>query len=249
MQEVLSKSKGNNNTWKVKEVMELYISQLGYPVINMSRNYTTGVITLSQECTVCSITKMPSKFFIPINFATSSSLNFTSTFASHWLRPDEKELIIEGIHPNDWVIFNIQSSAYYRVNYDKRNWEQIDKYLNSENFSRIHVLNRAQLLENAFWLFKTKKINEESLINLTSYMSREVDYIPWTAADDILLYFHTENVTFDFKKYTLNLVKALIKDAGVDGKENDDIFTVLKRFIGTYWSCALDKRHCSKVNW
>ncbi|XP_051168547.1 aminopeptidase Q-like [Leptopilina boulardi] len=238
-----------NNNFEIKKVMESYISQIGYPVINMSRNYTSGTITLSQECIICPENETESKFWIPINFAKSSSLNFSSTIANYWLSPEEKELIIEGISPDDWIIFNIQNSAYYRVNYDQQNWEIISNFLNSKNFSQIHILNRAQLLDDAFWLFKQNKLDRDFLLNLTLYMAREVDYIPWVACDAILLYFQTQNDTLNFKEYTLNLVEALVEDSGVDQKESDDIFTVFKRFIGTYWSCAADRRYCSKIKW
>lgn len=95
--------------------MEPFLSQIGYPVIDMSRNYTTGTIKLTQKCHTCPKNETESKFWIPINFAISSSLNFSSTFATHWLTPNDNELIIEGIQPDDWLIFNIQSSGIFNL--------------------------------------------------------------------------------------------------------------------------------------
>ena len=39
--------------------------------------------------------------------------------------------------------------GYYRVNYDRKNWDLIIEQLNSDPES-IHVLNRAQIINDAF---------------------------------------------------------------------------------------------------
>ncbi|XP_043485218.1 aminopeptidase N-like [Leptopilina heterotoma] len=236
MQESMHELNILHNNFEIKEVMMSYISQVGYPLINISRNYTTGSITLTQECPICSRNKPQSKFFIPINFVTSSSLNFSSTFATHWLRPKDKELVIEGIHPEDWVIFNIKNSAYYRVNYDETNWERIKNYLNSENFSQIHVLNRAQLLDNVFWLYQQKLIAKEFFLNFILYLTREVDYIPWENSANVLYYLFIQAVKPEFKECALKLVKALSNNFINSRNQNTDIFTAEKRSLSKFWN-------------
>ena len=96
--------------------MDPYIKQRGYPIVNVIKNYTTGIVKLSQECLVCPLLNNNSntdstKWWIPINYATNSSLNFSSTLATHWINLEEKELIIEGISPDDWIIVNKQFSG------------------------------------------------------------------------------------------------------------------------------------------
>ena len=91
--------------------MDPYIQQRGYPVINVIRNYKTGLAKLTQECLICSKIKIASendiiKWWIPINFATNSSCNFSSSLATHWMNPKDEELIIEGLNPDDWIIIN-----------------------------------------------------------------------------------------------------------------------------------------------
>jgi len=42
--------------------------------------------------------------------------------------------------------------GYYRVNYDAVYWERIIHYLRtSEEYAKIHVLNRAQIIDDAFY--------------------------------------------------------------------------------------------------
>lgn len=106
------------NNWKqfnvnhidIAKVMYPYISQFGYPVVNVERNYKNGTIKLTQECFVCSMNKT-SKWWIPINYATENSLNFSSTFANYWMDPNNEGLLIENIDPQNWIIINIQASG------------------------------------------------------------------------------------------------------------------------------------------
>lgn len=69
--------------------------------------------------------------------------------------------------------------GYYRVNYDKENWRRIAAYLNSQNYSNIHVLNRAQLLSDALQLSRHKVLDIEIFIDLVSYLHRETDIVAW----------------------------------------------------------------------
>ena len=118
MQEALNKSKFVNSYIDIKNVMNPYLYKAGYPVINVTRDYKTGLIKLSQQCLVCDNLskykdKDKAKWWIPINFARSSSLNFSSTLPTYWMNPEEKELIIRGVDPDDWIIFNIQRNGIY----------------------------------------------------------------------------------------------------------------------------------------
>ena len=79
------------------------------------------------------------------------------------------------------VIFNVQQTGYYRVNYDKKNWRLIADQLNRDH-TKIHVINRAQLLDDAFNLAKSGMLDYETALSLTSYLSKETEYIPWSAA-------------------------------------------------------------------
>lgn len=52
-------------------------------------------------------------------------------------------------------------------------------YLNSENYSKIDVLNRAQIIDDAYHLMMMHKLDYDIFINLTSYLARETDYVAW----------------------------------------------------------------------
>jgi aminopeptidase N len=47
-----------------------------------------------------------------------------------------------------WVIFNIQLAGLYKIKYDAENYKLIVDTLNSNDFETIHVINRAQLIDD-----------------------------------------------------------------------------------------------------
>lgn len=57
-------------------------------------------------------------------------------------------------------------------------------------FLNIPPLNRAKLLDDAFFFYKLKKMDEKLLLRLLAYMKNEVDLIPWISADKILKFLH-----------------------------------------------------------
>ena len=71
--------------------------------------------------------------------------------------------------------------GYYRVNYDEKNWKLIIKQLN-EDHTKIHVINRAQIIDDALNLARVGQLKYELALEVTSYLNSETEYIPWAAA-------------------------------------------------------------------
>lgn len=70
-------------------------------------------------------------------------------------------------------------TGYYRVNYDFGNWKKIARYLASTNYTKIHVLNRAQIIDDAFHFMITKQHNSYIFWNIAQYLQQETDYVAW----------------------------------------------------------------------
>lgn len=71
--------------------------------------------------------------------------------------------------------------AYYRVNYDRHNWHFIIKHLH-EKPEEIHVLNRAQLIDDSLALASDAIICYHAPLHLIKYLPKEKDMIPWYSA-------------------------------------------------------------------
>lgn len=94
----------------VKEVMDSWVNQNRYPVLNVTRNYETGEVAITQKCfsTVKECTNN-SEWWIPITFATQSNPDFSKTVPNHWLGPEQTSSF--EIYPSDWIIVNVQQTG------------------------------------------------------------------------------------------------------------------------------------------
>lgn len=70
--------------------------------------------------------------------------------------------------------------GYYRVNYDDGNWRAIAEYLNNPGeYWKIHDLNRAQIIDDAFYFLLLGKLKSDIFWQLVRYLSHEINFIPW----------------------------------------------------------------------
>lgn len=117
MQEAMEESKLPYNNFDIKSRLDSYISQVGFPIINVERNYESGAIKLIQtsiekDCDYFDC-NMKDRWWVPINLATMSLQNFSSSAATYWINPEENELIIDGVDSDDWYIINKKSVGNY----------------------------------------------------------------------------------------------------------------------------------------
>ena len=68
--------------------------------------------------------------------------------------------------------------GYYRVNYDEANWRRIVQQLKSDH-SVFLPTERAALIYDAFTLARVGYLNYSIALELTSYLGKEQDYVPW----------------------------------------------------------------------
>lgn len=77
------------------------------------------------------------------------------------------------------ILLFIFSIGYYRVYYDQENWKRIARYLNSDDYNRIHVLNRIQIIDDAFNSVMTNDMSISIFRMIINYLSQETDPIVW----------------------------------------------------------------------
>ncbi|KAF2905524.1 hypothetical protein ILUMI_00649, partial [Ignelater luminosus] len=148
---------------------------------------------------------------------------------------------------------------YYRVNYDRENWERIIDFVTTDKFKSIHVLNRAQLLEDAFYFAYIHELSWDIPLKLGEYLKQERDYIAlaafssvlenyllshgeWyyqgqKAKDSVVFQNHTLINTVDSNASAFNLQKAYVKSVlgdvlaplGTPTKESDTHLDKLTR--------------------
>lgn len=152
-------------------------------------NFGSGKFTVTQHQFLTEgATNEINSWFIPLNFATKSNPEFDDTKITDIYPKNQDVYMINAPSEhgdNDWYIFNLQQLGYYRVNYEKKNWDALNNVLNSDDFEIIHILNRAQLIDDAMILANENYIENELVIQLISYLHRETAYTPFAVADNL----------------------------------------------------------------
>jgi len=73
------------------------------------------------------------------------------------------------------------------VNYEVDNWKALVKQLN-DTPTDIHVLNRAQLIDDAFNLAKSGQLDYSVALHLSKYLKNENNTTPWYSAKNVFSY-------------------------------------------------------------
>ncbi len=71
-------------------------------------------------------------------------------------------------------------AGLYRVNYDENNWKLLEQTLaNEDDYNKIEVLSRVQLLADSLGLAWIGKLDYERALNIVQYLQHETEYLPW----------------------------------------------------------------------
>ncbi|XP_039289965.1 aminopeptidase N isoform X2 [Nilaparvata lugens] len=239
----------------VKQIMDTWTLQTGFPLVTVTRNYEDGSAEISQKRFIVSNHSQNtdrSLWWIPLTFTTSRELEFENTTPSHWMRKEQSITLKDQRLPQskrDWIIFNIKETGFYRVNYDTQNWQSlINQLVDSEGFKRIGTINRAQLVDDALNLARANVINYTLALDVTRYLKQELDYFPWKSAFNAFDYLEnmlSKSAGYDkFKAYLLQLVARLYEDVGFMDNMTDSQLRVFKRVDVLKWACTLGHEDC-----
>lgn len=164
--------------------------QPGYPVIHVSfGGFTRSVFFITQERFFTKQHRVKDDFstwHIPLNFAIESNPSFDDTSFSDYFNTGSDSIILDAptqLNSSQWYIFNKQQLGYYRVNYEIANWQALTNALNSDAFDTIHILNRAQIVDDSINLALSGYLDYEVVFDILTYLSRETEYTAWYAAD------------------------------------------------------------------
>ncbi|XP_012230018.2 glutamyl aminopeptidase-like isoform X2 [Linepithema humile] len=246
--------------------------------VEVNRDYDTGNTTVSIKYDIlnCDFHIDIENIRIPVTYTTQNNINFDITSPTNimWVNMYENEYqssLPLTFHSNDtdgWLILNLQQIGYYRVNYDVTNWQRIVEYLNTKDYTKIHVLNRAQLIDDMFHFVQTSKLclfltcaeihdyAATLFSKLLNYLSQETNFVAWYPmfkAFEYLSYAfpfpEMENIKEDMRK-TLNSVIEMIgyddplqKDLSNNSFYNSNI--ILRHEIRR-WACVLNVTKCKE---
>lgn len=85
--------------------------------------------------------------------------------------------------PADFILFNNKETGFYRVQYDDVNYQLIANALNSDHLNHIHIVTRAQLIDDAYNFARSGRYpNYSQFLHIIRYLQNETEYVPWGAA-------------------------------------------------------------------
>ncbi|XP_031623813.1 membrane alanyl aminopeptidase-like [Contarinia nasturtii] len=233
----------------VRGFMNSWVVNAGYPVLNVkvSTEENQTKITLTQKRFLRNNPEHGDKtlWSIPITFASNNhNTQFKNTKPTAYL--ENEQLIIETQGPIEWIVFNVQQTGYYRVNYDDATWAALDKALYNSH-TKIHVHNRAQIVDDALNLARARQLNYSQALHTIEYLQNETDYIPWLSAfnnfEFILARFKTEEAPM-LENFLLGLLGKVYSYLGFHPKDSDTRLDIYNRELILKYACKFGHEKC-----
>ncbi|XP_050297098.1 aminopeptidase N-like [Anthonomus grandis grandis] len=243
----------------LKTVYNSWIYDKGYPVLDVSLS-SDNKVTIKASKFSSSLNKtgenLTSTWWIPLTYTTSENPDFDS-IVFDWTAPDKISDFSVTLPDAGWIVVNLQAAGFYRVNYDETLWNRLITVLNNPTtWSTINVLNRAQLLDDAFNLARSVdgtdeeiKANYARAFKLAEYLQYETEYPPWYTFFTEMQYLYErlqDDVTSAaLKKKILDIVtpQVIIPDSIQDVSHTE----ILKRNLILQWACRLGHEQC--ISW
>ncbi|CAH0703044.1 unnamed protein product [Spodoptera exigua] len=228
-------------------VFDSWVQNRGSPVVMVNRTASTGGIVVTQRRYQLSGTIPDQMWQIPLSWTEQRHLDFSSTKPKAILSTPSAPYPSEA--GDNFVIFNIQQSGLYRVNYDDDNWKAIASYLNSNNRERIHKLNRAQIVNDVLHFIRSEDIDKTLGFEVLDFLRSETDYYVWNGALTQLEWIrrrfeHSPRAHAAFTSYLRGLMNNVINHLGYDERPNDSTSTILNRIQILNFACNIGHSGC-----
>ncbi|EZA51318.1 Aminopeptidase N, partial [Ooceraea biroi] len=146
--------------------------------------------------------------------------------------------------------FPIYIKGYYRVRYDYTSLKAITDYLKHKEYEKIHVINRAQIIDDTYYFFMKGEVTYDMFAYLIYYLRQERDYVAWYPMFQIfrdlsrfLPFEESEPLTKDMRFILQGLLENLTYNEKVD---EDDLTKWLRREV-VKWACIFGDTDCEEI--
>lgn len=172
----------------VSDAFSTWSNQKGFPVLHVQRSDKgLNVHQDKYDAIFDANANDSSAWWIPYNFVTSKMDKFDDSKPFAWLTKENKSLDHEltggeELSDNDWVLFNVNQTGFYRVLYTERNYNLLINEL-MVSHAKIPRINRAQIIDDLLEFAYTGRIPTKLLYDVLPYLTKETEYAPWVAAN------------------------------------------------------------------
>ncbi|NWX00910.1 AMPE aminopeptidase, partial [Caloenas nicobarica] len=223
----------------VKEVMDTWTRQMGYPVLEMGSNsvFTQKRFLLDPNANASDPpSDLGYRWNIPVKWRLGTSTNYTLYNIS-----DSAGITITST-PNTFANINPDHIGFYRVNYDSESWARLSTLL-VNNYKDFSAADRAGILDDAFSLARPGLVNYSVPLELTKYLINETDYLPWDRLISSVTYLASmleddTNLYPRFQEYFRSLVKPIVNQ--LQWNDTGDHLERLLRASVLDFACSMD---------
>jgi aminopeptidase N len=234
---------------QIGRIMDPWTTQSGFPYITVNLNGTAVSVTQRRFMLKNKDHTDTTTWPIPLSYATKAS-DFANTAPQQIYFKEDGALKTFTLTaaPENYLIVNNQQTGYYRVNYDIDNWMKIKEALHSDDHGGIHVLNRAQIVDDLFNFARGGIVDYATTLDILEYIKNEKHYIPWlpvfngmsyisrrlTGAEDMDLLGH----------HVLDILENYYNQLGFEPKADDSQTEKLARTQVLSWLCRYGHEEC-----
>ena len=235
----------------ISAFMDTWVNQPGYPMITVRREDDTLYIS-QQRYHQNTPEEVDPVWSIPLSYVTASNPDSSNTTPDLWIHDAHVDInrseAEKAWTATDWVLFNVQETGYYRVNYDIELWKLLSEELYKGDHTKIHVVNRAQLIDDSFNLAKSEHIPYTILLDFLNYLTHESDYLPWAAADKALSFLNSYLIGSQYYDHFQSMIRyasnSFYERLGAEPVSDEPPLDVLGRNVAINWACLMKHPKC-----
>ncbi|XP_047356271.1 thyrotropin-releasing hormone-degrading ectoenzyme-like isoform X1 [Vespa velutina] len=236
--------------FSMRNIMKNWTDHAGFPVVHVLRNNETGLVELTQERFYRDALNphgtSEELWSIPLTWTIESDQRFDGTLPKAWML--ERRMVIndtglsEAIFNNQWILFNINQTGLYRVNYDVENWRLL-----TNRFDILPETTKLQILNDAFAMFNAGLLDQAFLWKILLKFNVDTEETVWLSVKDAFKYI--EYRLWDSQVFEFVTCK-LVEDVYISKVKN--LFEIdidswsTFNFEMTKWACSMGHKTCIK---
>ncbi|XP_062984477.1 aminopeptidase Q-like [Elgaria multicarinata webbii] len=197
MQKVIDEQNDIQLPASVKVIMDTWTCQSGFPLLTV--NFSTGLLSQEKMYSKEGNNNANNTWIIPISWIRNGTIQ-----PLVWL--DNRSKIFPEMKISDseydWIILNVNMTGYYKINYDQMYWRRLAEVLEHDP-KVIPVVNRLQLITDAFQLSESNDTEYDTPLYLTKYLEKEDDVLVWQEALKRLKVDNWELIVNDYELYSV----------------------------------------------
>ncbi|SPP82964.1 blast:Membrane alanyl aminopeptidase [Drosophila guanche] len=229
-------------------IFESFTTQVGYPLVTANMATDGKSVSFTQKRFLLKANDGADaslEYTVPITYSNNLNNNFVNTTPKFILNPG-RTATVTFANPLTWIIANVQQTGYYRVNYTETNWRAIRTALFAANWTYIHEINRAQVVDDLFNLARASYVSYDLALEVLEYLETEINYIPWTSAFNGFNYLSIRlgNDTNNFGSYIQSLTHKAYQKLGFNETSADSALDIYLRTKVLTWACRYGSADC-----